>query len=1096
MNAERWKLMEELYHAAVSRSDDERVTFLKQACGDDLELLAEVRALVTNESATTQFLAGHAVDAAAPLLAAHFRARQLDSETEVGPYRVIEKIGAGGMGEVYKALDTRLGRQVALKVLAPFLAEGAENRHRLQLEARAVSALNHPNICTLFDVGEHCGEPYLVMELLEGHSLRDDLCGKPLFLDRVIAIGTQIAEGLAVAHAKGIVHRDIKPGNIFVTDQGVAKILDFGLALTGYDEVPLNPFETGAATDGPVSIPRGTLGYMSPEQLRGHKVNARTDIFSFGVFLYEISTGLAPFRGSTMAEVVRSTLYDPLVPPSAINPALPADLESIIVTALEKDQYKRRQTMAEVSRALAALLRPVTASDSARCRTFGRENDIAEVARYLEEGSRLITITGPGGCGKTTLAREMAVRFGNSFDETLFVELAAIRDPRLLGPSIVHAIKSEHAEISTLGDIASRFQTKRALLVLDNFEQVLAAADTVSELLGACQGLAVIVTSRTPLEVSFEREFRLSPLEIPKAKISADLRDLAQIASVSLFVSRARDANPDFVLSRTNAQAVTEICIRLDGIPLALELCAARARFSPADKILEHIERVSVGLGGSGLGPSRHDTVRAAIGWSYDLLARDERRVFEMLSAFAGGCTIDSAEVVAKAAGIDAAIFGIIESLTRNSLVIRLDTSDGTRFQMLTPIREFGLERLEMADHGATVHRAHGRYYLEFAERVRPKLTYADRNIWLDRLEMEHDNSRAAYEWFCLERDAEAALRLGAALWPFWEERGYVAEGRRRLAESLQIRYSDKYGMNARVLSNGLKAAGFLADAEGDYAVARLYMEQDLEMQRRSDDPRAVAIALNNVGIIALREGDFECARSTYEECLSSFQRLGNSHGVAGILNNLGHILLQEDDHAGARDRYEEALKIYRKSGDQRNTAWTLSNLADAATAAEDYRSARELYSSSLRLFRETDDKAGVASVSVDLGNVHREIGSERQASRNYREALAVYRETSDSRGCARVLESCSEVAAAHRQERMALRLAAAAASIRVASGAPLLRRQGDRRRRRTAEMRGRLGIEAETIWLEGQAMAIEQALESALAVLDSLGTDNQLSGV
>jgi predicted ATPase len=1096
MTTERWERMQELYHAAISQREDERLPFLQQACADDIELLAEVQLLITRAGGTTQFLVQDGVAAAAPLLAAHFQTRQLDSETQVGPYRVIGKIGAGGMGEVYKALDTRLGREVALKVLAPFLAEGTENRERLQLEARAVSALNHPNICTLFDVGEHYGEPYLVMELLEGHSLRDDLRGKPLSLDRVIAIGAQIADGLATAHAKGIVHRDIKPGNIFVTERGVAKILDFGLAVTGYDQVPLMPLETFIGMAGPISIPRGTLGYMSPEQLRGTRVNSRTDVFSFGVFLYELSTGHLPFRGSSAAEIAHATLHDTLVPPSAINPELPAALESIIVTALERDQFKRSQTMADISRALEGLLKPATAPDSARFRTFGREGDIADIARRLGVGSRLITITGPGGCGKTTLAREVSAHCGNSFDETSFVELAPIRDVRLVGQSIVQAVKGDRAEITALGDVISHLQQKRALLVLDNFEQVIAAGGTVSELLGACPDLAVLVTSRTPLQIPLECEFRLSPLELPKTRSSPDLRELMQIASVALFVSRARDANPDFVLSRTNAQAVAGICIRLDGMPLALELCAARARFSPAGKILEHIERVSVGLGQVGAGPGRHDTVRDAIGWSYDLLNTDEKRVFEMLSAFAGGCTIDSAEVVAKAAVIDVPMLGTIESLTRNSLVIRRDTPDGTRLQMLAPIREFGLERLEIADNSAAVHRAHSRYYLEFAESVKPKLASVDRHVWLDRLEVEHDNSRAAHEWFCSEEDAEPALRLGAALWPFWEERGYVAEGRRRLAQSLQVKYSEKIGIDARVLSNSLKAAGFLADAEGDYAGARRHMEEDLQLQRRSDDPRAVAVALNNVGIIALREGDLEYARSSYEECLSTFQRLGNSHGVAGILNNLGHILLQQTDYMGARDRYEEALKIYRVRGDQGNIAWTLSNLADVATAAEDYSSARELYSSSLRLFRELDDKAGVASVSVDLGNVHRESGSQRQAARSYREALAVYSETSDSRGCARVLESCSELAAGQRQERIALRLAAAAASIRVASGTPLPQRQQDRLRRRNAAMQQSLGIEAETIWREGQRMALAQALESALAVLDMIETDNQLSAV
>jgi predicted ATPase/DNA-binding SARP family transcriptional activator/Tfp pilus assembly protein PilF len=599
---------------------------------------------------------------------------------------------------------------------------------------------------------------------------------------------------------------------------------------------------------------------------------------------------------------------------------------------------------------------------------LGRRRELAETTALLRRPDvRLVTLTGPGGAGKTRLALELARSLTDEFADGVFlVELAAVADPQLVLPEIASALAVDESAGATIEDaLARHLRARELLLVVDNFEQVLPAARSLSLLLAAAPRLKFVVTSRAVLHLSAERVYRVPPLALPG---DGNLETMSQYGSVELFVERAVAANPEFAVTNDNAPAVAEICSRLEGLPLAIELAAARTRTLPPERLLERLERrLPLLTGGHRDLPVRHQTLRTTIDWSFDLLSPDEQRLFARLGTFAGGFELEAAERVCGADLDD------LTALVDQSLVRR---GSGSRLLMLETIREYALERLAERGEDADLRRRHAEYFADLAEAAEPELTGASQSDWLERLEADHDNIRAALGWVSGQADGELQLRLAAAVSRFWYVRGFLTEGRRWLEVALA---PDGYGRRPALQAKAFRVASALAVMQGDYRAARELCENGLALYRSLDDVPGVARSLSNLGAILLAVGEPDEAASTLDESLAIARGLGEARLVALAANNRGDVALTQGDYARATTFFSESLELLRSLGDTSNVARSLYNLAAAALEEGRIEAAGELLGEGMALSRKVGDKEdvvwcllGFAAVAARVGDASR----------------------------------------------------------------------------------------------------------------------------
>ena len=1047
-----------------------------------------------------------------------------------GKYRVEALLGHGGMGAVYRANQVALDRTVAIKIIRGDFLSSVDREERFRREALAVARLKHAHVVTLYDYSVSAQHgAYLVMEFVNGRALSGEIRRRGRIPPAAaLDLGRQICSAVQSAHAAGIVHRDLKPANVVleISPGGavMAKVLDFGIALIQHlDDLPAGRSNQGAADATIDGVPIGTPLYMSPEQCAGEPADARSDIYAIGCILYEMIVGEPPFASDRLHVLLyKHSLVEPTAP-SARGAPIHQDIDDAILRSLAKRPEDRYESADAFSMALARVRSlvevdvsfppvmgagsdflpgqlstgPLVAARPMPARMYetrasvpsnlpheatsfvGREGDIVAVCELLGT-HRFVTLLGPGGIGKTRLSLQVAARLRPEHpDGVWFVDLAAIVDGALVPKAVAGAagVAEEHGR-PLVESLAAHFTGRTALVVLDNCEHLTEpCADLAEALLERCPALSVLVTSQALLGVSGETVHRVRPLGLP---VAARMNEALDAESVRLFVDRARQQNAALALSDDNAAAIARICERLDGIPLAIELAAARMRVLSVDQILARLDdRFRLLTGGARRGGGRHQTLRATIDWSYGLLGDDERALFARLGVFAGSWTLEASEAVCSGGKLDAwEILDILTALVDRSLVIADPVGSGVRYRMLETIRQYALELFERLPDATLLRDAHRTHFVDMARRAEPELTGPKMDRWMDRIEREHENFRLALAWSATSPEpARGILEVASPLYRFWHHRGHLSEAHGWLTRGLDSTGDVPENLRARSLTS----VGALELIFGNYQRAKALEEEGLVVLRRLGDRKGIATTLNSLGGVAYYLADYEAALEHYEECAATFRELGDEANLANVLNNLGMIVRIRGDRERAQALYEEALALGRRLGFRQAVARSLMSIGVLATERDEMSVAVGLFEEAVELFGELGDRRMTASARNSLGDALRLLGDQKRAGENLRAALQAHFEIGDHPNAVFSLASFAGLAMDEGNPVRALRLAGAFLSL--GGGLGLVQNPFEREdfERHLAQAREAVGLTAAAEEAAGARFTLDEAFAYAL---------------
>jgi predicted ATPase len=946
-------------------------------------------------------------------------------------YRITAAIGAGGMGEVYRATDTKLGRDVALKVLPAEMASSPERLERFQREAKALAALDHPGIVTVYSVEEADGVHFLTMQLVEGQPLDKLIPEGGMPIERLVSIATALAEALAAAHDKGIVHRDLKPGNVMVTGEGRVKVLDFGLAkLAAESEGGPSDSQLETAMKTREGVVMGTVPYMSPEQLSGRPVDHRTDIFSLGVILYEMASGRRPFEGRSSAELASAILRDAPRPLGELRADLPAALAGIAQRCLAKDTGERPQSAREVRDLLSALSSgrsPVAATMAREERPLGnlpsavdsfvaREQELAEVVARLDD-ARLLTLVGAGGTGKTRLATEAASRLSARFaGGAWLVELA----PVMQAEAVPHVVADLIGAVPLPGktvvqSVVESLRHRSLLLVLDNCEHVLdVAADLASAVTAHCGGVRILATSRENLAIRGEQVIRL--------------QSLSDADGAVLFRDRARAAG---ARGELDMETLARLSRRLDGMPLAIELAAARCGAMSPEQIEQRLDDRFRLLRGKGRGRmERHQTLRNTVAWSYELLEPLERQVFDRLSAFAGGFTLEAAQAVTGGDDIDGLdVEEAVSALVTRSMVLAADMGDGTRYRLLETLRQFGEERLAAAGDAARIHERHVRYFADFMTRAWQGLWSADERHWIRAVGREFENLRLAVHAAIDKRDRSALEALiRPHLWWAWQSLRYEVGEWAEAALGVDPEPAYVRAVAIHLLMHGGRpdhvallaaklgkpedacdqdAAWMTALAHGDAAIvsgspeASRWIRLSAEMGQRAGSPAQAATLKSIQVVFKVMAGEMDEAGRIAGEAHREAQTTGNQTALCWTTFFMGRAHSAADPTL-ALECFDRSAAIAERVGIPRVAGIAATEAAVVIARFEEPSRARPRLSRALRSFVDSGDLRQLwtsahhlayflvrAGRTEDARSIWRELGSRQAfAAQHHRDEL------------------------------------------------------------------------------------------------------------
>lgn len=720
----------------------------------------------------------------------------------------------------------------------------------------------------------------------------------------------------------------------------------------------------------------------------------------------------------------------------------------------------------------------------------GREQDVELVCASLRrEDLRLMTLTGPGGVGKTRLSLQVGVELLHDFkDGVFFIALAPIQKPELVASAIAQTLGvRESADRSLVEGLKDELREKQMLLILDNFEQVVLAAPLVSELLSSAPGLKLLISSRAALHLRGENTYTVQPLSLPAKDLLSFggarlISTLFSNEAVRLFVERAVAAKADFTLTEENVRFVADICRRLDGLPLGIELAAARIRHLPPRTLLERLSsRLQILKGGARDLPERQQTLRNTLDWSYDLLADNERRLFNRLGVFPGGCALEAVEAISGLSDSFEVLDGLA-SLVDNSLLIQKDSLEGEpRYWMLEIIREYALECLGESREAAIVWRNHLQFLEGIAKIGESKINGPEADYWYKRFQVEMDNVRATLIWVleskhAEERDVEMAAWLAGRFWWGWYNSGELTEGRRWVTQILA-----RLPMNLPARAKLLIAAGCLSWQQGDYSTAAPWLDESVRLWRELGDEHGLAEALHFQGHLIFDQKQYAAAGILYQESRELFQRLGDLQSIQPLIGDLGMVAYHLGDYGKARILYEECLVISREHGSKDNIAQTLYRLGDLARLAGDNAGSEIFYKEGLASFKELGIKLEIASGLHKLGYTALYRQDPSTAYALFKESLKIQQEAGNKQGIAECLFGLASVAVMKGQLEHAAQLFGAGQALIDLVGAPLAPADQADCDRDLAEVQRQITpVVFQNAWQAGQAMPLEQAIELA----------------
>ncbi|MFI5541839.1 protein kinase [Nocardia sp. NPDC051900] len=912
-----------------------------------------------------------------------------------------EEIGRGGFGVVYRCNQVVLDRTVAVKVLTA--DQDAGNRERFVREQRAMGRLSgHPNIVGVLQVGATISElPYLVMPYCAQGSLDARIRRHgPLSAVEALRVGVKLAGSLETAHRFGIVHRDVKPSNILITDYGEPALTDFGIA-----RIP-DGFHTATG------IVAGSPAFTAPEVLAGQAPTPAADVYGLGATLFAVLTGHAAFERRSGEQVVAQFLRITTEPtPNLRDHGVDEGLSQVIEHAMDRSPEQRPSAevlgeqlqQLQVERGLPVTEMAVRAEPGAEQQAaipiplispatehsgrgpdplrslistrgsippeltsfVGRHTELAETKSLLAS-SRLVTLTGIGGVGKTRLALRAAAGTRRDVpDGVWLIDLGQIHDGALLPGVIATSIGLRPQGKPVLDVLIDYLACRQLLLVLDNCEQIVDAAAKVAErLLRTCPKLRILATSREALNVDGEAVLQVRPLTVPDPDQLLSPRGAPRYDAVTMFVERAAAAVPDFTLTEDNIAAIAAICRQLDGLPLAIELAAARLRtLSPEQILVRLTDRYALLTRGSRSAPSRQQTLRWCIDWSYSLCTPLEQRVWAQLSVFAGSIELDAAEQVCRDNLAAGQLLDVLTALVDKSILIREESNSVVWFRLLDTIRDYGRQKLDQAEQHLEIRRRHRDWYRELAERAEADWMSARQLDWISRLDREQPNLREALN-FCLidtETESDAALSFAAALQPFWLSNGQTGEARHWLDRAL----ADSPTTNTAVHAKALWLASLVADLQEGPRAASALVVQARTLATTSEDPIVHSFADLAEGVHRVFESDFPRARAPLEAALESFTARDDAYGQYWVLLWLFWTHELQGDDATAISYREKLLAITESCGDCVHRSYALWVTAVATWRRGDRDRALQLLRQALQLINQLKDSL-VAAMALE----------------------------------------------------------------------------------------------------------------------------------